>query len=1118
MSDSTHRPIEWSTLEEYEGDPDILERMGGGDWNTKPEGFAEKLENLSIPEMKLRRRTFMKLSGFAAVLAAASGCEKPLEHIVPYNKMPEELVVGIPNYYSSTCGGCGTACGTLVKTREGRPIKVEGNPNHKLNQGTLCSKGQTSLLHLYDPDRVQKPGRIKDGVVTEAAWDKLDAEVVKALQTGRAALLTGTIHGPARTKVVDEFVGSFPNVEHVMFEAVSEDARREARMQCYGVDALPQYHFDKAKVTVLLGADPYVDGYSPLQSARGMADQRRVKGEEHNFDMGKLYAFEPMMSMYGMSADYRVSVQTANLLPLAQAIITQLLADGHSEVSGISSPSLAAGATETKLGLEAGMIKKVADDLWNHRGESIVYTGSATSYSDDAVALHVAVNVLNSMLGNEGSTITTDQISNQSLGSHKALRNLMGRMEAGEIDVLLIADANPVYSLPDSAAFVQAMSKVKTKVSFSMYLDETSSLCNISLPGLHFMENWGDAEPVEGYLSIQQPTIQPLWDNRSFEQSLIELARLGGNANMVVEEPAPAGSEDAATERTMLWREFLQKVWMEEIHSAGGYASSPIDFWYATLRSGVLDAPYRANRRAFSFNPPTMGSAKVKPASLELVTYQMANIGDGRFTNNPFLLELPDPVTKICWDNFFALAPATARNEGLKDGDMIEVTADGLSVEGPVRIQPGMHTGVIAAGLGWGRTAAGVVGNGEGFNAYQFGKSGIAAAMKKTGKKIRLADVQGHNFMRKDPTNKDEPVRQIVQATSLELYNKDSMNPQAYYHIPYWNTKERVPDYWGVRKKYDTMGGEPAPEKMEGPNRLEWYIGEHPYVKHKWVMTIDLNACNGCNACMVACQTENNIPVVGKREVLVGREMHWIRIDRYYKGDPENPEVVKMPMLCQHCDNAPCETVCPVLATVHSDEGLNQQVYNRCAGTRYCANNCPYKVRRFNFYQYTNYRKGPHEDYKVPDTPLALALNPEITVRTRGIMEKCSFCSNRIRQVKYDAKAKGQDIPNGAMKTACEQTCPAQAITFGDAMNPDHSVNAVREKNYNKRGYGVLEEFNVQPNVMYLAQIWNRETIEGQDVNYIKKKYHGHSPEHGDAEKGESHSEESKAESHSGGH
>lgn len=1086
MTDQTHRPILWSTLEEYEGDAEALARRGGGDWNSKPKGFAEILENLPISEIRMRRRAFLKMSGFAAVLAAAAGCEKPAEKILPYVNQPEEVVPGIANYYASTCGGCAAGCGLLVKTREGRPIKLEGNPNSPVNEGSLCSRGQASLLDLYDPDRLRKP--LVTANNTTAQWDKVDAETARALAEAgaRAVLLTGTLHGPARRAVLDEFKRAFPKMRHVVTETLAEEERAAARELLFGSRAIPRYRFDKSEVTVLLGADPISDGPSPVEQQRLIGQSRRIrKNADGTKTMGRLIAFEPLASTTGMNADLRFAAKTSQLPLLALAIAHRLASDGHSEIRGVNLPAPPSNL-ESEMGLPAGTIKRVADDLWAHRGKSLVYTGGLASHSDQALELHLAVELINAMLGNEGKTVEPVRPSHQQAGSNSAMAALLEDMQAGKVDVLLLHGVNPAYSMAANGVNIgQAFSNVSYKVSFNTHLDESSQLCDYVLPDVHYLENWGDAEPYQGWLHLRQPVIGKLWNNRAFEESLISIARAGGSGAFDVSVPAETEDGEPGV-RVMSWHEFLKKTWREQVFEKGDFAASKFDdFWFSVLRRGFVELPSKATAPAAANTSEAVERLRnlkaAKQGGFELTAYTMTNTYDGRHQNNPWLLELPDPTSKICWDNFVAVAPSTARENKLKDGRVVRLKANGAMVEGPVRIHPGMHPGVLAVAGGWGRTAAGAVGNGEGFNVFALGKagngrvvySGFPVEMEVTGDKIELADVQGHNYLQAKPGTEvyDRP---LVLGTSLDLYNESEKNPQAKHHIPYWKLGEPKPDAW----------------------RADW-----EYAQHKWVMTIDLNSCLGCNACMVACQAENNIPVVGKREVLVGREMHWIRIDRYYRGEPDNPEFLKSPMLCQHCDNAPCETVCPVLATVHSDEGINQQAYNRCVGTRYCANNCPYKVRRFNFYQYSSFRKGPHDELeegaekRIEKSPLALALNPEITVRTKGIMEKCTFCQQRIRQAKYDARREGSNIPDGALQTACQQTCPSKAITFGDAVNPEHEVNRVREENAYKRGFGVLEEFNVKPNVMYLAQIWNRETRE-HDRSYLKEAAYGKG--HGD--------------------
>lgn len=1100
MGENTKPPAMWSTLDEYEGDPDVLARKGGGDWNTKPKGFADRLENLSVPEWNLRRRDFLKLSGFAAVLAAVGCGERPAQKILPYVTAPEEITPGVANYYASTCKGCEAGCGLLVKTREARPIKLEGNPEHPLNKGALCSRGQVQVVGLYDPDRLRHPIAVVSASPdskgdTKADWDKSYDRVAKALRAAgrKAVLLTGTIHGPARRALLDDFKKSFPSLRHVTYDAFADEARREAAVLAYGQPVVPRYHFDKSEVTVLLGADPMSESHSPVEHMAGIGASRRVTGEDGHKRMGRLYAFEPVMSMSGMNADYRFSVRPQHFASLALAIAAQLAADGHTEISGLSFGNVKPSVLEKAVGLPSGTVKRVADDLWAARGKSLVYAGGMMSSTESLTDLHLTVNLLNSMLGNEGHTVDASRPSNQSQGSTKEMTQLVADMKNGDVDVLLIEGTNPAHTLPVAAGFDDAMKRVGLKVSFGTHKDETGALCDLILPGLHFLEGWGDAEPYEGLLSIQQPTIRPIWENRSFEDSLIALASRQDGRRFL----KPITEEESETQ-TLSWYEYLMRHWETEVFAKGKYPGSFEDFWFATLRRGVLETQPKTKSTGRRFQADAayrvLRRAEAKSATgYTLAVFTSANTYDGRDQNNPFLLELPDPVAKVSWDNFVAVAPQTARKMKLKDGDIVRLKANNAIVEGPVRIHPGAHPEVLSIGGGWGRTHAGAVGSNEGFNAFRLGSvgdfgaaySGASVTIEKTGDRIKLADVQGHNYM------EDRP---IVQETNLEYLNKDPKAPQPPHHVPEWEPGQPLHDIWKA---------------------------DHKYKQHKWVMSIDLNSCTGCNACMVACQMENNVPIVGKREILVGREMHWIRIDRYYKGDPDNPEVVKQPMLCQHCDNAPCETVCPVLATVHSHEGLNQQVYNRCVGTRYCANNCPYKVRRFNFYEYSKFRKGPHNpDQKVPETPLELHLNPDITVRTKGIMEKCSFCSQRIRTAKEEAREKGRDIPPGSLLTACQQTCPTKAITFGDALNPDHEVNQVRDENGGKRGYGVLHDFNVQPNIMYLASVRNREPREYDVQQAAGHHGGGHGEEHG-ADHGEDHGgghEEAPAiEQHGGG-
>ncbi|MEQ8819542.1 MAG: 4Fe-4S dicluster domain-containing protein [Sumerlaeia bacterium] len=1122
MSDqkTPHAPLVWSTTEELERDPDALARQGGGDWNSKPKGFQTPLGELSLPEMNLRRRDFLKLSGFAAVLAAVGCYERPESELRPYVVQPEEVTGGIPNYYSSTCQGCSAACGIVVKTYQGRPIKLEGNPFHPVNHGALCSKGQAQVLGLYDPDRLRRPGRIKAGELAqeELDWDVAYAELADRLKSAKnPVLLTTSIHGPARTELLARFKKVFPKLRHVSFEAFGDNTLLRHEEAVYGKALRPRYRFDKCETVVLLGADPMSQGGSPLEYQRGLGGVRKVRRDDHgHVTMGKVFAFEPVMTLSGMNADERYPVRPDQMLDLALALAAQLAADGHvvggANVANIARNAADPAAVEAELGLPKGVVKRCADQLWASKGKSLVYSNSLMNAmgAEWEAQLALTTALLNAMLGNDGETIERSRPANQLQGSPDAFAGLMEEMKAGEVDVLLVADANPAYSLPESADFADAMRRVAYSVSFSSHLDETARLCRVALPGLHFLENWGDAEPYAGIYSIQQPAIGPIWNNRAMEDSLIAVAKKAGGTEFDIEKykilrPALQGAQGnpPPLPDTPPWYDFVRNVWSTTVREAVAPDLGEEEFWHDCLRKGVAVAEPKGQESQLNPGAVKLASADERQRmkgkagqGLTLVTYAMPNLGDGRFANNPWLLELPDPVSRICWDNFAAVSYGLAKREKLKDGDVIELTANGVTKRVPVRILFGAHQDVIGVGTGWGREHAGTVRDEDSlsFNAFEYGRvvgkgdsahlvySGALATIKKTGDTYRLADIMGHNYLKADPADAEEFRRPIVQEVALEDYLHDDTAAQPPHHIPYHKGHD----------PYDSLWGETPAEDR--------------YWRHKWHMTIDLNACTGCNACMVACQAENNIPVVGKREVLVGREMHWIRIDRYYKANEDyldNPDVLKHPMLCQHCDNAPCETVCPVLATVHNDEGLNTQIYNRCVGTRYCANNCPYKVRRFNFYQYSDYRRGPHfPDQKLKGTPLIMALNPEVTVRTKGIMEKCTFCYQRIADAKWHAKQEKRNIREGEVLTACQQTCPTQAINFGDALNPEHSVNTVYKEHAYRLGFKVLDETNTRPNVLYLAQVRNRAP-GAWDKERQAEKHHGYGDDHGkDGKKG----------------
>jgi molybdopterin-containing oxidoreductase family iron-sulfur binding subunit len=867
-------------------------------------------------------------------------------------------------------------------------------------------------------------------MVQEVSWTQADSDIGQSLKTagGKLRLLSGTIHGPARRRLIADFLSSFPGAKHITYDAVSEEETRTGQAVSYGEAVLPRYRFDKAEVLVLLGGDPLAGSHSPVEFARGFAAGRKIK----DGSMSKVISFEPILSLSGSSADMHYQVKPEDLVKVALGLANELVViQGRSAFAGNAAVVSAlrpysAAAVEKEVGLPEGSIKATAAELWRARGRGLVYAGGMGTNDRSAVWLQIAVNFLNSALENEGATVDgTLSPSNQSQGSFADVLNLIADMKAGRVEVLIIAGANPVYSLPAAAGFVEALRQVKKVVYLGDRVDETGELCDYVLPATHSLESWGDTEPQRGVFGLLQPAIGKIFDSRSFEDSLLAFARTARAGGL--------GNFSGA------FNDYLKSVWRTEIYARYKLAGSFEDFWKNALRRGVFsirNGDATATPRRFKIESLVQVGRPAKvDAPYRLTLWASGIQKEGRYQNNAWLLETPDPVSKITWDNFVSVAPKTAEALGLSESDVVKLSASGYEAEIPVHIQPGMHPEVVAVAVGWGRKKAGRYGDGVGTNAFGWGKiernrfltSALPVEISMTGKTNRLASVQAHHVMEGRP---------VVQEAALEEFRQ---NPKA--------------------------GGPEHPLDLPHPSMWKPY----EYKAEKWGMAIDLNACLGCNACVVACQSENNIPTVGKDQVARGREMHWIRIDRYYSGEPENPEVLHQPMLCQHCDNAPCETVCPTLATTHSADGLNQQIYNRCVGTRYCSNNCPYKVRRFNFFQYSHFYDEPGQ------SPLELVLNPDVTVRTRGIMEKCTFCVQRIREGRERAKELGKPLVDGAILTACQQTCPAEAIVFGNLNNPESRVARLAKE---PRGYKVLDVLNTHPAVTYLTKIRNKEKGE----------------------------------------
>jgi molybdopterin-containing oxidoreductase family iron-sulfur binding subunit len=1009
--DETSKPRFWRSPEERD---------------TPPAPGDEFPEPLNGPAVPLSRRGFLQASALAAGAVAVAGCSRaPVEKAIPHLIPPEELIPGRSSFYASTCGGCSAGCGILAEVRDGRPIKLEGNPDHPLSRGGLCAVGQAALAELYDSARLRAPRM--DG--RETSWDELDRNVMAELarlraRRGALRLLSGTMTSPTLRAVIRRFLAGFDGARHVSYDALSASAIAEAHERTHGLRVVPRYRFDRAEAVASFDADFLGTWISPVEFTAGWRAGRNPDADPPRLSF--VVQFEARYSLTGGKADRRVRIAPHELA----AAVAHLAA----RLASLARMPFDAGEPGTPPA-DAAVFDELAERLWGARGRCLVVSGS-----QDA-AVQVLVNFCNHLLENYGRTVLLDRPSQQRAGDDRELESLLEELRRERVDALILLGANPVAELPGGDALAEAIGRVPVVISLGNRLDETTRRARFLAPDHHPLESWADAEPVRGLLSLSQPAIRPLGQSRA---ALESLAAWSGEA-----KPA---------------YDILRAHWLAEVFPRQRAERDFERFWQRAVHDGFaeIDAePLRPSAfRAAALPRLTPPAAPTEATAL--VLYPAVAMQDGRHAHNPWLQELPDPVTKVVWDNCASLSPAAAARLGLKEGDVARLEAEeaGQALDLPVQIQPGQHDGVVAVALGYGReetarfaelgprwisARSGVGPNGRvGVNAaplLAFVGGALrydAAAVRivKTGRRHPLATTQTHHRITGPadvPPMAGRP-RQVVEEMTLA----------------------------------GLLAGERILRQIP-EDKKDLYPPDHAYAGRHWGMVIDTEACTGCSACVVACQAENNIPVVGKDEVRRHREMHWLRIDRYYSGDGERVEAVHQPMLCQQCDYAPCETVCPVLATVHSDEGLNQQVYNRCVGTRYCANNCPYKTRRFNWFDYQDESRLEN-----------LALNPDVTVRSRGVMEKCTFCVQRIQEAKIEAKRRGAALADGEIRSACQQSCPARAIAFGDMNDPESEVSRwMRSRRY----YRVLEEFNFRPSVGYLAVVRQRAATEEKQSN-----------------------------------
>jgi len=945
------------------------------------------------------RRDFLKYFGFSIASAAVlAGCERPVKKAIPYLIQPEEVKPGTANYYASTFYDGAEMVPILVKVRDGRPIKIEGNDLCQMTGGSASARVQASLLNLYDESRPAQP--TLDG--NPIRWEDVDAKLTETLATWDASkefvIITPSIISPSTKKLIADFVTKYPFVVHETFDAYSYSALRDAYSQSFGEAIIPSFRFDKAKLVVGFNADFLGTWLQPTAFGRQYASARKLTGGQR--EMMRHVQFEPIMTLTGSNADERVPMPAVdegyflNSLYLAVAKRSGLM------VAAVKGPD---------------EIDKVADELVKHRGQSLVVSGT-----NDA-AIQSLVVTINKLLKNFGQTILVDKPVNLYQGNDKSFDDLLVRMDADKVGAVMFWETNPVYHAPLNGRTEETIKKVPLRLAVQSQQTETSLLCNYQLPAPQFLERWDDTELIDGVFTLTQPAIRPLFKTRTAQENLMAWAGFEGT-----------------------YYDFIKLYWKENIYNLALAKGKQFEtFWKTSLRDGIV-ADENKSGKSLTYQEPDLSKvsgAFSSPASsndLELVMYQNVPVGDGTLANNPWLQELPEPVSRVCWDNYVSVSPAFAALRGWTQGDVVNVNG----VELPVLVQPGQARNTLAVAVGYGRSNAGRVASDLGKDVYPFvtlnngHRSYVVPKVDATatGSTYELAATQSHHSMEG---------RALVRETTIAEYLK---NPAS---------------------------GNEMHEKVEKLHTTLY--NKHEYKGHHWGMVIDLNSCIGCNACVVACSAENNVPVVGRNEVRRSHEMHWIRLDRYYSGDTDNPEVVRQPVMCQHCDNAPCENVCPVAATNHSSEGINQMAYNRCIGTRYCNNNCPYKVRRFNWYDYTGADSIPNNRVDPAGMTLDLkrmVLNPDVTVRAKGVIEKCSMCIQRIQDKKLTAKKDGRQLADGEIKTACQQTCPADAITFGDMNDPNSKVSKLLK---DARQYGLLEELHTLPSVVYLSKVRNKD-------------------------------------------
>jgi len=969
----------------------------------------------------LKRRDFLKLLGVAGTTAAVTGgcSSEPVNQLIPYVIPPDKFIPGIPSYFASTCRECPAGCGLIVKNREGRAIKVEGNPEAPVNMGGTCARGQASLQGLYNPDRIRSPLIYKEETARLApvGWEKAEKALSDKISTlieqgkgDRIVYLSNNVSGTFRD-LVDKWLKATGGGKHYSYETFSHEPIRKANEILYGKDVIPSYRIENADFVLSFGADFLETWLSPVNFSKGFSKLHTVK----NDTTGKVIQVEPRMSVTAASADKWVQIRPGTEMYLALGIANVIINKGWAKANAGLLAGVVSTYTPSKVStitdVPAETIVQIAKGFSENK--SLAIGGGAAYTGSNATQTQVAVNILNHIVGNVGNTVDySDILMISNLNSYQEIAELVNKMNKGEVEMLIVHNTNPVFTLPPGLKVKEAISKVTDVVSFSSFMDETTELASLIMPDSTFLESWGDYQPTQKYVGIIQPVMSPVFNTKQTGDVLLSVA---GNID------SAKGSFEVDN-----YLDYLKNSWKKVARyvSPGENFDS---FWKKTLEKGGVT--FHLEPAQVELSPSVMNvefdeAGFAGNGDMYFITYPSYRFYDGSGANRPWLQELPEALSTSVWDSFVEIHPDTAKKLGVRTGTYVDIKTDQGSIRTQAFVYEGIRPDTIAVPFGLGHKSFGRYAEGRGVNPLDIlpaSSDSLSGGFTWFSTKANISSNGDYELLVRiqySETQDDREVAQAVNIKDLPALEQDHEEPPEFYH-------------------------------------------EREYPTYRWAMAIDLNKCTGCGACVTACFAENNLPVVGKEQVAKRREMHWLRIERYFDKDTEGKLETKfLPMLCQQCGNAPCEPVCPVYATYHNQEGLNGMVYNRCVGTRYCSNNCTYKVRRFNWFT-----------YKFPE-PLNWQLNPDVTVRTKGVMEKCTFCVQRIKYAEDIAKDNNSIVKDGDMMTACQQACATEAITFGNLLEEGSMVN---ELSKNKRGYKVLKEINTKPAITYLKKVkWDK--------------------------------------------